>query len=196
MPFASPADMAARSQGQITEATHPFLRDELAAASRRIRAFCGWHVAPLAELVLLRQGVPERFLWLPAMKLAGPPEIYVDGVLSTAPVTYNPDTGFLDLLPVADGLSWIGSGPSWPSCSLEVRYSAGHDPIPEDLTVMCLGMAARGLGSPLGHTRESAGSVSVTFSAAGAGVAIAAGSQLLDHEKGDLWASYKLVGAP
>jgi hypothetical protein len=27
-------------------------------------------------------------------------------------------------------------------------------------------------------------------------VAIAAGSQLLDHEKGDLWASYKLVGAP
>lgn len=54
--FANANQMGSRTQGAITSATHPFLDDELVAATREIRDTCGWHIAPVKELTYTHNG--------------------------------------------------------------------------------------------------------------------------------------------
>jgi hypothetical protein len=78
--------------------------------------------------------------------------VYVNGVsVDPAFVEVDPDTGETNLYGRA----------------IEVVYTAGHETVPEDLVSLCLELAAGGLGIATGVTRETAGSLSVTFARKG-----------------------------
>lgn len=58
-----------------------------------------------------------------------------------------------------------------PGGAVEVTYSHGYQPIPDDVRVVCLQMAARGLSNPLGIRQEGIGSYNVTYAGDAPGAA-------------------------
>ncbi|MGK9222065.1 MULTISPECIES: hypothetical protein [unclassified Microbacterium] len=149
--FATPDDMQQRSLGAITATSHPFLAKELAAATETIRRECGWHIATRQQ-VTRRQVRPWlEAVWLPAMEIASIDAVTVDGVvLDVGTVRFDPDTGWTNIR----------------GTDVEVTYTAGFESVPADLVQLTLELAAGGLGSPLGISREQAGGVSVTLTRA------------------------------
>lgn len=148
VPFATPQNMADRSQGAITEDTHPFLEQELAAASRAIRNECGWHIAT-PELITRRF---RRPYWapivIPAMEITSASVTTPDGVTHVfTDEEFDPDTG------------WT----SWSGDRYTLQYTAGFGDVPEDIVTLTLELAAGALGASLGLAREQAGGVSVTY---------------------------------
>ena len=156
--FASPEDMERRSLGQITAATHPFLADELEAATAAIRAFCGWHIAQTEAVTFIRRFPYVEQVYLPAGNVLGVSAAVVDGITFDAEqleaVEFDPLTGWTNIAGRA----------------VSVTFNAGFAEVPADLKLLTLELAAGALGSPLGVTREQAGGVSV----------------LLDRVSGDL----------
>lgn len=148
VPFATPEQMEQRTQGVIA-ATHPSLNTELAAATRAIRDYCGWHIAG-AETVTYRRVRPYRDqVWLPAMQISEIVEATIDGeTIDPDVVEVDPSTGWTSLR----------------GRNVSVKFNAGFDPVPESLVTLTLALAAGGLGTPLGISREQAGGVAVTFS--------------------------------
>lgn len=145
--FATPQQMAERSQGAIA-ATHPFLTTELAAATRAIRDYCGWHIAGVEEITYRRVRPYHDQVWLPAMQISEIVEAKMNGSdVDPDTVEFDPDTGWTSLC----------------GRRVEVRFMAGFDPVPESLVTLTLELAAGALGTPLGISREQAGGVSVTF---------------------------------
>ncbi|WAC65179.1 hypothetical protein OVA14_07200 [Agrococcus sp. SL85] len=176
--FATPDQMEKRSQGAITAATHPFLEQELAAASRAIRDHCGWHIAEREAITLRHRGPFTSRLWLPAMEVASIDTATVDDVTyDVATVDFDPDTGWTSLV----GRRW------------DVTYTAGHEDVPETITTLALHIAARALGSPLGITREQAGAVSVGHTLVAPGAS--GGTAILPHEAEQL-APYRIGALP
>lgn len=157
--FASPALMESRSQGAITTASHPFLEDELQAATRAIREFCRWHIAPARQVTLRRAGRLVDDVWLPAMEVASIDAVTIDGREwsedEVAAVEFDGLTGWTNLC----------------GRRVEVTYTAGFAEVPADVVAVTLELAALGLGTALGQTREQAGSVSVTYDRLGGGIA-------------------------
>lgn len=149
-PFATADLMEQRSLGAITAATHPFLDAELAAASRLIRDYCGWHVAPRDQVRLARRGRYRDEVWLPAIGVESIDSATIDGRDLTAD-----ELAALEVDPLT---GWT----SIEAASVVLTYQAGFEEVPEVIVSTTLQVAARALGSPLGLTREQAGSVSVT----------------------------------
>lgn len=149
--FASVEDMEKRSLGQITAATHPFLKDELEAATASIREYCGWHIATKQAVTLVRRFPSWEQVYLPAMQIEGVTSAVLDGRTLTsddlAKVEFDPITGWTNL-----------SGRS-----ISVAFNAGYEKVPADLKQLVLELSAGALGSPLGITKEQAGGVSVTL---------------------------------
>ncbi len=163
--FATTADMEQRTGGAIATATHPFLERELEAATRAIRAHCGWHIAGKEQQTMRRARPYHDQVWLPAMEIASIDEVISNGaVLDPATVEFDPDTGWTSL----------------SARSMMVKFTAGFEEVPAEIVTLALQVAARALGSPLGIVREQAGGVSVTYSQAGFN--IAGGNQLLAPE--------------
>lgn len=160
-PFATPQDMADRTQGAITATSHPFLQSELDAATRAIQNYCGWHIAPIEPHTYTHVRPWREHVWIPAMQIRSIDSATVDGQ-SVAPtdVTFDPDIGWTSLC----------------ACSVEVTYTSGFAEIPADLVQLTLALAAGGLGASLGQTREQAGGVSITFGRAGGALQTEPGS--------------------
>ena len=158
-PFASAALMEARSLGAITTASHPFLEDELRAATRAIREFCRWHVAPARPVTYRRAGRLADDVWLSAMEVASINAVTIDGrewsADEVAAVEFDSLTGWTNLR----------------GRRVAVTYTAGFETVPEDVVALTLELAASALGTSLGQTREQAGSVSVTYDRTGGGIA-------------------------
>lgn len=169
--FATPTEMAERSEGAIP-ADHPFLTKELAAATRTIRNACGWHIA-LVESIRFRRVRPfAEQVWLPAMEIASVVSATIDGVdMVVADVEFDPDMGWTNLC----------------GRNVDVTFTAGFNPVPEDLVTLTLELAAGALGSPLGISREQAGTVSVTYTRSSGSL------QPADHDR---LAAYKLGRLP
>lgn len=147
-PFATPQQMANRTQGAIA-ANHPFLEDELNAATEAIRRHCGWHIATQEDLHFRRTGPYHDQVWLPAMQITEISEAKVNGAdLDPDAIEFDHDTG------------WT----SMRGRSVSVKFTAGFTTVPADLVTLTLELTAAALGSPLGISREQAGGVSVTFS--------------------------------
>lgn len=145
--FATPQQMEQRSQGAIA-ATHPFLATELAAATRAIRDYCGWHIAGVENATYRRVRRYHDQVWLPAMQIREIVEAEINGgSVSPDSIDFDPDTGWTSMC----------------GRRVEVKFSAGFDPVPESIVRLTLELAAGALGSPLGISREQAGGVSVTF---------------------------------
>jgi len=175
-PFASAAQMESRTSGVISK-DHPFLEDELQAATGAIRDYCGWHIAPPREVTYRRAGATPDDVYLPAMQIDSIVGVKVDGVdwpaARVAAAEFDPLTGWTNIY----------------ARRVEVRYVAGLDDVPAPLVTLTLQVAARGLGAPLGLVRDHAGTVSVTHSQVASGVA--GGTVLLAHEQTQL-ATYRI----
>lgn len=145
--FATPQEMEQRTQGAIA-ASHPFLAKELASATASIRNYCGWHIAG-KDAVRYRRTLPYHdAVWLPAMRIDSIDEARVNGAdLDVSGIEFDHDTGWTSLC----------------GRSVDIKFTAGFDPVPADLVTLTLELAAAALGSPLGVSREQAGGVSITF---------------------------------
>lgn len=148
VPFATPQMMEARTGGAIP-ATHTFLEQELAAASRAIRDYCGWHITGVEEVQHRRVRPYHDTVWLPAMQIESIVSAKINGGdVDPATVEFDPDTGWTSLC----------------GRNVDITFRAGFEDPPETLVTLALALAAGALGTPLGISREQAGGVSVTFS--------------------------------
>lgn len=171
-PFATADVMSARSQGAITLTTHPHLNRELAAATRTIRNFCRWHVAELESLTYRRVGRDRDQVWLPAMQIQAVTAVTIDGTAwsDLSEVEFDPETGWTNLC----------------GRNVAVTYQAGFTSVPEDIEQLTLELAAGGLGTSQGFSREQAGGVSVTYDRAGGGLTAADELRLSAYQLGRL----------
>jgi hypothetical protein len=189
-PFATADQMAERSQGAIPADT-PFLELALRAASRIIRSYCGWHIAPVMQTVYRYNGDPGGQLFLPSLHINTINSLTVAGHavdLDANPVEFDADTGWSDISGIAPVVTFT-HGYTLP----ETDNEDDPEQIPEDIVDLVLMMASRALGAPLGYTREQSGQRSVTHSLTATGVA--GGTVLLGHEK-DALAEYRLARLP
>ena len=146
-PFATDQEMSDRTSGAIPT-THPFLAKELAAATRRIREACHWHIAGIEQIRYRKVRPFAEQVWLPAMQIASIDSGTIDGVTVEATTSgFDPEIG------------WT------PLCGrdVDITFTAGFEVVPEDLVTLTLELAAGALGSPLGISREQAGGVSVSY---------------------------------
>jgi hypothetical protein len=151
-PFATVELMESRSQGEITATSHPYLARELEAATDAIREAVGWHIYPL------RTGLKfERHSRLPVQAF-----IRAQGAVVTAATVNGREVDPLLVIcsPVTGETNLYGR-------DLEIEYSAGLAVIPASLELLTLELAAAGLGTALGITREQAGAVALTYARTG-----------------------------
>lgn len=166
--FASVGQMSQRTQGAITLSSHPFLDDELAAASQLIRDACHWHVAKKETLRLRKTWGTRELVYLPAMEIDAITAVTIGDVVwdaeQLATVEFDRDTGWTNLC----------------GRKVDIQYVAGFETVPASIVTLTLQIAARALGSPLGAVREQTLVSNVQWSATAPGVS--GGAVILDHE--------------
>ena len=152
--------------------------DPIAAATRAIRNYCGWHVAPVIEETMILDGNGAEVLQLRSGKVVEVREVTVDG---------NP----VEVEWSEDGLLRLKGGGRWPKKyrAIEVDIMHGHEAA-EDLAQLITGLQARAAMDPTGViTHQRAGTQGVNTSPTGGAIS------LLDREKAILDA-YRLVWGP
>lgn len=154
------------------------LERRLAAAEKRVRRYCGWHIAPVITETFTLDGSGTHRLFLRTLRVEDIESVKLNGV-------------DLDL----DTLEWSQDGylrrrQGWPDRlrSIEVAMSHGFEEAP-DVAEIVLEMAARAMTAVGGRTQEQAGGVSLANARVAPGVS--GGVVLMDHEKQTLDA-YKL----
>ena len=159
-------------------ATDEQLRAVLEAVSASIRAYCGWHVAPVIDCTYTGRG-EGRLLMLPAMGVHGVESLTVGGVEST-------DYSWDDY-----GMVMLNSG-TFPRAfrSTVCTYSAGIESA--ELAQVVSQIVSNALVAAPGVSSESAGNVSISYNKTGDG--ITGGVTLLPRDMA-LLAPYKLVRA-
>lgn len=162
--LASPAQLEAFTKGKI-KAADARVPDALAAVSRSIRRRAGWHITPLVTAhTLVLDGPGGPVLSLPTLKLARLVSITDAGTVldPVADVDVSRETGLVRKV----------SGGAWTARygQIQVVMDHGEEDAPE-LAMLTLKLAARGLASPMGATREQAGALSVNWSMVTQGVA-------------------------
>lgn len=163
----------------------------LNAACAAIRNWCGWHVYPvhacsITERLLAGNGRVKRvgtdlMIQLPATFVSIPASVTIDGVpfddYDLAP------NGILRLFDV---------GPMGRKAQVTVAYNAGlSDGMMDGIKELIAGRVNHALAQPYGVQSESAGGVSVTYSASWA--ASASASALPDDNK-EVLAPYRVRG--
>ena len=147
-------DIAAASNGQVV-AGDPRIELLLDGAYAAVAALCGWHVTPSLTHTLVLDGTGGKFLNLPSMHVTDVSEVRVNGE------------------PVA-GYTWSEAGllaldqGVFPDRfrSVQVTMTDGYKSAPAVVAVI-QSMVLGALASPMGATREQAGSISVTWGRAG-----------------------------
>lgn len=184
-PFASAAQLEAFTKGKLKSAdTRVPLA--LAAVSRSIRREAGWHIWPLVTgHVLTLDGPGGRVLSLPSMRIKTLTSIVEAGTaLDVTTLDVSRETGLVEK---QDGCHWTRR-----YGQLVVTMDHGEDvDEAEDLLMLTLKLAARGLASPMGATREQAGALSVNWSMTTQGVT---GGLVPTPDERSVMASYKLTG--
>lgn len=150
--FATTTDMESRSQGEITVAAYPGLAAELASATRAIRDACGWHIATQEEVLYSRVSRYPRAVFLPASQISALVYVSINGIeVPLSQIEWDSLTGETNIYARA----------------VEVRFVAGYSTVPETLRTLTLDLAAAGLGTATGITREQAGAVALTYARTG-----------------------------
>ena len=161
--FAEAADLEDFLQNDVTTASAELALD---IASGIIRAYVGWSISQ-ETVVLVTQGVgSDDALWLPTKLLTVVTSVEVDG----EPLTFG------------DHYRWTSSGrlrrigASWPSLerSIEVTYTHGYNPVPDDIKGITLALAGRLYDNPEGLRSWSVDGLSETIanSTSDAGLAL------------------------
>lgn len=156
------ADLEALTGGQL-RADDEAVRLLIDSVTASVRAYCGWHVAPVVEETLLLDGKGGYHLNLPTGRLLEVKELKIAGI--TAPA------GSYDWS--QDGMIQLQGG-RFPRRfrTVEVTISHGYEAaeVP-DLAQVIRQVVVNAAVSPMGVLRESAGSVSIEYSTTGAGIA-------------------------
>lgn len=176
-PFVTAAEIAQASRGRF-QPHDPELEKKAIETSSVIRAYCGWHVAPVIEKTYQLTYAGGGVLVLPTLKLVDVLSMEVDGVK-------------------VDGPEWDSSGeirlpgraPSkWRGVTVRIRH--GFDMVEAaSLRAVATQMALIALSSPTGATSERAGQVSITYAQMSQGVA--GGLGLLKRDR-DILDGYRL----
>ena len=183
-PLATPAQVEAYTKGKL-KAEDLRVQDALAAVSRSIRRRAGWHIFPVVTAhTLVLDGPGGTVLSLPTLKLVTLTALTEAGTVidPVAGVDVSRETG---LVKKTDGSSWTTR-----YGHIVVTMDHGEEEVP-DLAMLCLKLAARGLASPMGATREQAGALSVNWSMTTQGVA---GGITPTLDERSLMDSYVLTG--
>lgn len=134
----------------------------LAAASAAVRAFCGWQIHAVTGVIVTLDGPGGQVLALPSLR--------VTKVLSVRIVMGDAITTVTDFIPsVSSGLLRRRRG--WPGefSSIEVTYSGGYDPVPDEIAAVVCSMVDRGASIPAGVSQEGTGQLTRVYTG-GAGV--------------------------
>lgn len=160
-PFATPLDLSNYTNGQIQEEDDR-CEPVLAAVSASIRREAGWHIWPVVqghELVL--DGPGGRKLALPTMNLVDLQSISELG--QNLDIEQGVDWSEIGLVMKVNGL--------WTNRYRKIRATVTHGyPEAADLAWLACSLAARGLSSPMGATREQAGAIAITWATPQSGV--------------------------
>jgi hypothetical protein len=182
-PLVTPAEFSAWTGGKIPEAD-PRLEPLLLGASAGVRRWCGWHIAPVLEETLTGDGPAGRLLLLPTGRLLAVLEAVDAGtVLDVAGVDFS-RSGMVEL-PRASGSWWSGR---LGAISVRVRHGFDLADVP-DVAQIVKQLTANALASPMGATREQAGTVSVAWATTAPGVS--GGLSLLQRDM-DILAAFKI----
>lgn len=144
----------------------------LGAASKAIRRFCGWVIAPSQAETFTVDGSGARALLLPTLYLTDVTSLTVDGVA-------------VDLEAEVPTFEWSQKGMLWTSGAWSGHYRAivaevvhGLEELPEDLRLLAATVAGRAYLDPaMTITAESAGGMSVSYGPTAGSIA------LLAHEE-------------
>ncbi|MFE7462256.1 hypothetical protein ACWFMI_25325 [Nocardiopsis terrae] len=143
-----------------TEARQPDHAEHLlAAASRNIQDAAGWHIARWEVDGDEYDGRGNRILTLHAMNVHEVRAVRVDGAPLTPHVDYRLSRRYGQLERV---------GGRWPAGfgRIEVDHTSGFDPVPPNLTQLCVEVAARGANIPVSVASETVDRRTVRFRAA------------------------------
>lgn len=158
--FASPTELSVYTQGKISS-SDPRSQPVLDAISQAIRKYCGWHIAPVQEDTLVIDGAESVVLSLPTLHVTEVDSVSIDGT----------EVDSADFEWSALGELKLKDYPyCWPEGyrNIEVTFTHGFSEY-EDVKQVVLQVAAGALASPMGATREQAGSVSISWALTGAG---------------------------
>ena len=150
----------------------------IASASAAIRAFCGWHVAPVLDCSITLDGEAGD-IWLPTNALASVTSATVDGEDVT--VTGSNRRGRVRLAHKACGLG-----------NVAIDYVAGYDvaACPDLMGVVVQRVMASVAMTTYGVSQETAGGVSISYS--GSALSDLGSAFLPDSAKAAL-STYRLV---
>jgi hypothetical protein len=161
--FAGATDLQNFTKGQI-ESSDPRVTDALKAVTSSIRKEAGWHIGPLVEAhSLTLDGPGGRKLHLPTLRLKNLISVTDVGVAVDLAGDSH-DWSELGLVEKRDGTFWTDR-----YRKIVAVMDHGFEDI-SDLKFLTLSLVSRGLSSPLGATREQAGSMSIQWATAVPGV--------------------------
>lgn len=179
--FATPAELSAYTKGLISptdERSQPLLD----GATRAIRNYCGWNIAPAEDLTVTLDG-GGKALYLPSLKVNSIASIKLtDEAQPLTSFEWSRRTGNVRFTDHARCFpdTWGG---------IEVAFNSGYATVPEDLKQIVLQVSSLAMSSPTGATREQAGQVSMAWATTAPGVS--GGLTLLDRDYATL--SYYLL---
>lgn len=154
--------------------------DYLTAAEAQVRAYCGWHIAPVVAESLVLDGTGTRSLFINTLRLVSVTAAEVDGeVIDPATLEWS-EAGFIR----APGI-WVDK-----LRSVKLTVTHGFETAP-DVAEIIRAIAARASGSPSGIVREQLGARSISLSMVAPGVS--GGVVLMDHER-RLLDKYRIPG--
>lgn len=183
--FATPSQYAALTNTVEDPAIQPMLD----AASSMIRRYCGWHISPVVAEDVVVDGRGGHTQTLPTLRLVE--------LVSVDETSWAGSTTVY----AGDEIEWSADGylhrqGYWTERLRGVKASIVHGIPPEDcldLAMLCCNIVARAAASPNGETGQTVGSVSVSFSTTGDGMA--GGVSLGDSQMAQL-DSLRLFGRP
>lgn len=145
---------------RFTEARQPEHAEHLlSAASRNIQDAAGWHIGRWEVDGDEYDGRGGRYLTLHTMRVHQVRAVRVDGVPVPAGTGFRVSRRYGQLERV--GGTWpVGFG------RIEVDHTSGFDPVPPNLTQLCVEVAARGANIPISVESETVDRRTVRFRAA------------------------------
>lgn len=180
-PLVTPEEFSAWTGGKVS-AEDPRLEPLLNGASAGIRRWVRWHIAPVLEETLTGDGPGGSLLLLPTGRLLE--------VLTATNAGETVDVSGLDfsragMVSRSGGLGWSNR---FGAVSVRVRHGYDLADVP-DVAQIVKQVTANALASPMGATREQAGTVSVAWSTTAPGVS--GGLSLLQRDL-DILAAFKI----
>lgn len=156
--FVTKEEISSATNGQIL-AQDPRIPSLITGACEGIRRYCGWHVTPEIQETLTLDSHGGIWLKLPTLRVKEITELQIDGTVIPADSYTWSEKGMLRLKK--------GTFPDDYQC---VKVSLKHGFETTTLKQVVTQVIINALASPLGVTREQAGSISVAWSSTAPGV--------------------------